>query len=571
MKRIYLFITFLLGSSVLLYFLADYGGPDYLPSDLLPESTVFYLEADEPVKRFEEFQQSKLGRQLAEIDWTSIGLELELPEQAVSDLKKQFFELSEFLKSSLCNELFSRKIALALLEPNENESLDINTFNGNFVLISNPRHPTSLLDALSSLFLKDLQFTTETYHGFTLKHFPLDNNNGIVSLAVVNDLFLVSLSSSTVKHCLDKIIGNVKQKNTSLSQNFMYTDLRAETGKDEDAFIYFNTDKAGSVLKYFAAYIDKPLQENIVKQIESMGVVAGSFFRKSLNGINEYTSVLKMNKAQTGAFKDLLEPGVVGKNRIIEFVPADLLLYYWTNWFEPQLLWRLVTGDNNKGSNEVGRKAEQWIQEATGQDLESMLNMFGKQFSFHVSGIGTSGFFPVPRMSFGFEVLDKEGVQKILKNLFAELSVEKNTISDVEVLSVMVAGGLMQPSFAFLDNCLLVSDSREQLAFFLNKKRKKLSKDTDFKKVDIGLNEPVNQVLFLRAEKLNDGLQQLVSWVGTIIAIRNIEAGSKSKIIVDRVIIPLLEGLKMYQLAGHRGFHKEDKIILQSAVVINQN
>ena len=48
-----------------------------------------------------------------------------------------------------------------------------------------------------------------------------------------------------------------------------------------------------------------------------------------------------------------------------------------------------------------------------------------------------------------------------------------------------------------------------------------LIRDPDFLKVDMGLQQQNNLVFFARTAQLIDGLKELASWLGTIIAIRD--------------------------------------------------
>ncbi len=568
LKKSSIILLIFFGFGFLIYHLASDLHREHQPANILPANTLFYFEMIDPVDRFKDFKQSKLGKQIAHIDWLTIAPELGIPEHMVSEIDVYVNEILNFVNSPLCNELFGRQVTLAMLKPETEKGLDIEKIRESFVLISSPRHQTTLLEALSSWFIKDLKYTTEKYHDRSIKHFELENDLA-VSVAVEDDMLLASFSSSIIKICLDTMDGGGKKKTSSLATNQHYKELRAESVGNDDTFSYLDVKEFSRIFKDLGKQYGRFVQGVIPQQIENTGILAAGFFREAQDDKYQYTSLLKIDGQQKGPFVDLLKDGVIDSQRLVASVPADLLIYYWTNWFSPESLWRFLSTDNSKG-NDAARKIEKWIENASGVELSEFLQMFGNQFSFHISGVSTTGFFPVPRMSFALEVKDYNGVGKVLDKLLSDLPVKKSSISGVDVLSVMVAGGLMQPSCALLENSIVIADSREQLALILDDKRSNLSDDVDYKKVNVGLEKASNQVLFIRAAEVNEAIQQLASWVGTIIAIRNINAGVKSKIIVDQVIIPLLEGLKMYQLAGHRGFHKNNTIFFQSAVVVKK-
>ena len=125
----------------------------------------------------------------------------------------------------------------------------------------------------------------------------------------------------------------------------------------------------------------------------------------------------------------------------------------------------------------------------------------------------------------------------------------------------------MQPSYALLDRFLVLADSREQIEDILKSGSKRLVSDDVFQAVDMGMLQSSNMVMFARTAELIDSVKEFASWAGTIIAIRDEQAGSKSKVLLDQVILPLLDGLKMYQAKGVRSYTAPGEVVLDSVVL----
>jgi len=193
--------------------------------------------------------------------------------------------------------------------------------------------------------------------------------------------------------------------------------------------------------------------------------------------------------------------------------------------------------------------------------------LFGHEFGFNVAEIRTSGFFPVPRICFCIELVDRNAVKRILEKMVSGLPLRRDKVAGIPVISIMAAKGLMQPSYALLDKFLVIADSRQQIENILEVKGPRLVDDDDFRAVDMGLLQPSNLVMFVRTASLIDGLKEFASWAGTIIAIRDEKAGARSKILVDQVIVPLLDGMKMYRAKAVRSFTAPGEVVLESVVL----
>ncbi len=100
--------------------------------------------------------------------------------------------------------------------------------------------------------------------------------------------------------------------------------------------------------------------------------------------------------------------------------------------------------------------------------------------------------------------------------MLAGLPARTETVAGVPVTSIMLADGLMQPSYAMVDGFLVIADSRRQIDAILQPGHDTLVRDAWFKKVNVGLTAPNNLIVFSRNAKKFDGLKELISRVGRL-------------------------------------------------------
>lgn len=85
-----------------------------------------------------------------------------------------------------------------------------------------------------------------------------------------------------------------------------------------------------------------------------------------------------------------------------------------------------------------------------------------------------------------------------------------------------------------------------------------------------GFDKPSNTIYYSNQVKLLDSLQDLISWGGTMIALKDRNLAVKSKILIDQLINPIFDGLSMYEKSATRSYTDKDLIIVESKTKIAQ-
>jgi hypothetical protein len=125
----------------------------------------------------------------------------------------------------------------------------------------------------------------------------------------------------------------------------------------------------------------------------------------------------------------------------------------------------------------------------------------------------------------------------------------------------------LQPSYTFFNGSLLLADSREQIEDILLRKKTPLAEGKKFQAVDTKPAEPANLHLFARIPEVINALQELASWAGTMIAVRDQQAGATSKLLVDQVVSPLLGSFNTYQAIGIRSATAPNQLVIDGKVL----
>jgi hypothetical protein len=200
--------------------------------------------------------------------------------------------------------------------------------------------------------------------------------------------------------------------------------------------------------------------------------------------------------------------------------------------------------------------------------VDKFTALFGNEFGLNMNEVLSSGFLPVPRLCFCIEVRDRQRLLELLEKFGKGLTLSRHKLGTVEVVSLEIAGGLMQPAYALTSRFLLVADNRSQIEAILQPGVDTLNQEADFKRLTLDMTGSNNLVAFVRCAPVVEGMKELVKWVGTIVAISNPQRGRSAQELIGGVVLPLLDGLKMYRLAGMRSYIDDGDLVYQTTATV---
>ena len=559
----------------LLFFLSLIGGFVYLltfhrqqnrdPLELVPQQTMLMLDWTDAAGAARGFLQSRFGRRLASIDWPFVLDQLEVQGPLREHLQAQVTSLMDFIEHPLFKELFSRRVVFALLPVAPAAFIDDphKALAENLLILVTPEHERvlpGLLSLMSPVMGRDESLS---YQGIPIAVF-VQENGGSLYIAFIDGQLVLSPGMEMVKQSIDLSLKHLVKEETGFLLNSEYNKLKERGQGLDDFFLFADLTRLKPLLNML-----RPQEET--GKGRSLPEFAGSermvFFHHSIENIQQFTSIVQFDPNQLAPFQKTIYTRKPVENDSLRNMSSNLLVYFWSNWLDLPAWWRetLARGTDDELAAAAGIAT--WIEKQTGMSIDQFLALFGREFGFNIPEIRTSGFFPVPSICFCIELADPDRARELLEKMISGLPLRRDKVAGIPVVSIMAGGGLMQPSYALLDNFLVLADSREQIEDILIGSSKRLAADDEFQAVDMGLLQPSNMVMFARTDELIEGLKEFASWAGTIIAIRDEQAGAKSKVLLDQVILPLLDGLKMYRAKGVRSYTAPGEVVLDSVVL----
>ncbi len=569
MKRFILLLAIVaLTGGVGYFFMVQPQVPDLL--ELVPAESVAFVDWENPAGSYQAFMNTYFGRQIGGIDRPLILSALGFSLDKTAQIERLAATWETFFGSLFFKEFFGTRTVVALM-PLKKSGPDISAdLLNNFVLLNTSGRKTALLKTLVAGLSGVQKLPASKYQGYTIHGYLLNNT---FSLYFVSDkeLLVAAFDPAPIRQCLDLLLARIIQKGGGMVDNADYIGLKKRARGLDDFFLYVDLAPLKGLIRNLNGQESITTATNISFAGGMQGGVQKAvFFHQALQPIHQFTTIVRFDASTLSSFQQRIYVRPPIENRKLANMSANLQVYFWSNWLDLPAWWRKTRENASKSDIERADRLAEFVDRNLGMKMDDFLALFGQQVGLDIKEIKFSGFFPVPRICFCVEVNDREQVQTLLEKMVADVPVHRAMIAGVPVVSVLAAGGLMQPSYALLKEYLLLADGRDQIEDILKPTENMLIRDPVFLKLDMGMQQANNLVFFARAAQLIQGLKELASWLGTIIAIRDEQAGSRSKVLVDQAVIPLLDGLTMIKAGAVRSYTGPGEIVLQSTILMTE-
>jgi hypothetical protein len=589
--------------AVVLYFLVTARLGKVTVADFLPIETLVCIEQRDLGQLLDEFKVSRLGRAVIGIDTTKIATDIGLAPEEISKIKDARKQIDDFLNSPVFQEVLGQDFTLALL-PVPDDVLDVpeKTAASSFLFITKPRHNADLLEMVSAIFAKRLEQTSLQHGKYSIKQYRLEEKTSL-SVVTVAGYVIAAFDERLVKAGLDRYDSKLK----TLALNKEYIRLRHDF-IDAKLFAYVSMPALSGQVSRLIATFDPDQKEEVQKALDQWKGWQGLAFGvwKEKGQIRDKGVVLFQKDKMNPLVAKMCSVQPV-ENKTLAMIPADILGYYWTNTLSMGTFWEMFTQEM-KDSTEQIKAMEQEVKTFTGVELQQLIAMFGSEAVFLLKDVATDGFIPLPNGAIFLKIDKEDEFIKMLQPLLAKtaLPFQSEDYKGVKLntLGVSLHPGL-QPVYA-LNQGYLVMASTVDLAKKIidgggsgdgqgrpnaagakdggsgdgqgrpNAAGAKdggsgLAGDGRFQQVNQGLNQGLtkanNSVSFVHFSSLLKMMKELANWGGTMLSMQAPEVAVRSKVVLEQLVLPLLDGLAMYEVVGSRSAIQDDAIVLESVMV----
>ena len=557
------------------YYLRPQPETGTVPAEFLHHDTLVTLRLINLEKSVETFQKSRLGRKLKETDIIGVMKALDAPDEAIKKFVEIKSAVETTLDSMLFKELFGKDVMLAILPVKSDALKKPLQALDSVLLIARTKRRTVLVEFISGLLSHEMKERTVTeYHGHTITSFQADKDI-YVFYTLSDGLLLAGFNLDVLKKSLDL----KTDPSTALVSNTYYRTLSDQLiSKNHTGFFFNNLDALRTnITTLMKAYNDanqSPEDEKALKQalkqvnnLKGFNAMGYAAYESAGNSLQSKIRLL-IDKTQFAPLYASAYNYKPEKNRLLSMMPSKTLFCYWTNSIDLDAMLKFYLQEAGVKDADV-QSMKDAFKAKTGLMFDEVVQAIGNQYGTILADIHTGGLFPIPELALAIQTKNKDVLTRLVTALTQEspMGFKEETYLDVAIKSwTLPFGDMLQPSMAFLDDFCLLSVNRKLLKEMirLNKEGGGLIDSQAFKDVNKGLTDANNSMAFIKSDIFLDKLKASADWGGNMMMLKDQEAALKIEVVLNKLIYPILDGLKMYQTIGTRVVFKENVIEIDS-------
>jgi len=288
------------------------------------------------------------------------------------------------------------------------------------------------------------------------------------------------------------------------------------------------------------------------------------------HGLNHIAALFRFQASGLPALARLCSLRAPVHNRELARVPAGLTTYFWSNWFSPASWWQAYLAMAGPTGERHRKMVNTVLRKYLHLSMAEFTALFAYDWSVFVTEIKQSAFVPVPRPCLRLGMINPDRLASLLQKNIAELPHRLDIVSSIKVTSLIMAGGLMEPSYSFIENPfpgvpglqedeshapqagtrpgphgkdLWLFDGYDQVKQFLEPGPLRLVDEPVFQEVAGKTDGPVNLQFFVRMPPVSKGLHDLFTWLSKAMQPAGPFDGEGKRFMFKQFMQPLLTSL----------------------------
>ncbi|WP_310600705.1 hypothetical protein [Desulfobulbus sp.] len=517
--------------------------------DYLPENTLLFLEVERPIRLAGPGRSGQNGKSISAATWYKFLQQMGGSDTLIAETRKMIAAGEALAKHPLISSLLDHGATFALL-PERAGQAEFAVSRQWMVAVRIDDHEAE--QRFEEMLARLQTRQPVSYQGETLRHLAADDGQEFFYWRHRN-VVLAACEQELLRRCIDQKLRRMIQKEVSLATNATYLRLR-QLGKERaDIFCYVDLKGLHRRMPLVQA-VETESGGLLPRHLAFSGRAASNTIRLEFNAL--------VDPASTAAFLTRHALSAPIRQPSMEPMPPEVKLALWTNWFKSKYLWDFVRQKAGDDVSALMALIGQQLSEATGKSLDDFFDVFGDEFGVmiteqqvaHQSSRFMGGLLLALR--------DRPAMAAMIAQMEARLQVIKVKSGDLEIDSVMLAGGLLQPACALLAQHLILADSVE-LAEAVRRQLMPDRLDGHQGKASGPESGPGNVSLFLRVGEVAEQLAPLLTLLAKETGEWDRMLPPETRLFVREVGLPLLAGLHNVATGRVRGSMAGDTLNME--------
>ena len=519
-------------------------------TDYVPIEAVAVMESENLGQTWTQWRQSVVGETLFQKDFSGFLVKAGAPPLFADGFAALLAEADSIARSPGFDRFSSRKMVAALLPPSPVEHA-ANSLDKRLAVIVEVDGEGEQQQFAEILWGAVRSRTVQHFHGETLITISFADNRSL-TYCRQRGVLIAALNEEVVQRCVSQSLQRMVQARTGLQLNLQYQRLKTLSGTRPDFFLY--ADAAGLARL-------GPLPANWPQEPLGLRNLSLAFFHRVQANNGRFGVAALTDAAQLAALTQGLPVSAPVENPSLPHVASDTDFSLWTNWFDLKQLWKMVQSKSPPDIAALLSPTAQHLEMITGLSMDAFFNVFGNEFGVFINRQRAPHESPRSMACVSAEIRDHGQAAAALKALTAGLQTVKVVADGAEIVSVIMAGGLLQPAYALINNQLILADSVELIEQLLHPPAEQsttLARDKRSAR-----NRQGNVFLFVRTGSLAERLLPTLTLLAREHRDKSEMISPQTHLWLQEIVLPVLNRLRGIDVSRLRGYASADEALVE--------
>lgn len=532
----------------------------------IPDNALIYFEQHQGSKVIKEFIKSPLGKKFDAIDFVNIGQKIGLKEPVLFAMEDFLSFYASAKNNKLFHEVFGKRFAVAVLPPiGMKQYTDVKDYlESTTIIVAKPQNRAGRLALLSESYGRYIQkysVSSTQYGNHHIRRIKI--NEEIFSMVVIEGSFVLSHNEKQLRRCVDTFDTEIP----ALSKNADFVTMRGRFDTP-DRFVFLPVNDVRKFVAETVFNLDFPGRELLLKELKTTVGFSnfgyGSWNKKK--NIKDKILVQYNRNEVNSVVKNHIKAAPI-RSSMLSLTTENPMAFYWSNTMFIKHFSRYF----EKIREEEPQLEKFWstVETISGKNTKELFSLFGGEVSLVLEPGPKGTFFTFPLGMIFVQVENIPEFRTILERIIEEYDIPVREIAYGPVRytywTPSPQDGL-QPLYGFWGDLVFFGNSSSLLKMIVDQNAEDFSllDNASIKAIDPGFKEKNNSVTYFNNVELIKVLQKGLDLVEMALAIEDRETASKVRIILDEIINPLLEGVKMYDKSCTRSYFTPEMVIIDS-------
>lgn len=529
--------------------LIDYPHRQLTLVDILPQETVAVFESKNIAQAYGQVRQGLVGKAFSRPDFPTFVQQFGLSKQQLAGLISMRGIFNQLAQNQGLLSLLSRESIIAFLPAQSGERITLDQFRSRLVFLQHFSMEHDWQQLFSRSFGPVVKANTTEFQGQSLTSLTFEQGESLTYFTH-EQIVVWAFNRNVLYPCVNQLLQQLVPVHAGIQKYMGYTRLKKHAGRSLNTFAYMRIN----ALKTFFGC--PGLQAN-ADQLPCPSDLA--LFSTSVAKGTRFVVVALADADKLAAYKkkNHLEDAV--ENAPLGRLSTNTAFALWTNWFKPNLLRKqlLQSGFSPLQTLMAGWSVD--LSKTFGVSLADFFALFGSEFSLYIDHFHAPHQYPRSMASMAIEVHDSDQLDRLLHRMTSKIQKVEVLSGGLKIVTLLLADGLLQPAYSFIDHYLILADSVE-LVERIHEKMVHPEVQIDQSK---GLQpHRGNFFLFLRTG-------DMVEWLLPVLTTLGKEFGGHTGdnvnewLLLQPLSLSVLSDLKQIEKTRIRGYMEKDELFLE--------